>query len=122
MNYESYFIKNFIVRSRQERLQYELQSMKKRQYGIGRFCHYAEDWLDMSKICKTEDFAILKENPECYVIAYQPELDKLQCSLKHALELVLGNGMAAVIVGVGFAVVETEQVQGTPVRYFLKLS
>lgn len=121
MNYESYFIKNFIVRSRQERLQYELKSMKKRQYGIGRFCHHAEDWLDMSKICKTEDFTALTENPKCYVIAYQPELDKLQCSLKHALKLVLGNSMAAVIVGDGFAVVETEQMQGIPVRYFLKL-
>ncbi|MDE6658429.1 MAG: hypothetical protein K2J88_07605 [Oscillospiraceae bacterium] len=121
MNYELFFIKNFIVKSRQDRLLYELQNSKKRQNCIGRFCHHAEYLLDMHKICDTQDFEKILGNPECYIMAYHQELDKLTCNLKQALKLVLGNGMSAIIIGENFAIVETEQLQGTPDRYFLKL-
>ncbi|MDE6776822.1 MAG: hypothetical protein K2J25_02695 [Oscillospiraceae bacterium] len=121
MNYELFFIKNFIIKSRQDRLLYELQNLKKRQDCLGRFCHYAENLLDMQKICHTQDFEKILGNPECYIMAYHQELDKLTCNLKQALKLVLGNGMSAVIIGKNFAIVETEQLQGTPDRYFLKL-
>lgn len=122
MNYELYFVENFIVKSRKSRLLYELQNPRKRRNGISRFCHDAENLLDMRKICPIQDFERLLGNPECDIIAYQSELDNLHCNLKQALKLVLGNGMAAVIIGKDFAIVETEQIQGTPVRYFLKLS
>ena len=121
MNYELFFVKNFIIKSKQDRLLYELQNSKKRQDCLGRFCHHAEDLLDMQKICDTQDFEKILGNPECYIMAYHQELDKLTCNLKQALKLVLSNGMSAIIIGKNFAIVETEQLQGTPDRYFLKL-
>ncbi|MBD5143452.1 MAG: hypothetical protein HDT22_07580 [Ruminococcus sp.] len=121
MNYELFFVKNFIINSKQDRLLYELQNSKKRQDCLGRFCHHAEDLLDMQKICDTQDFEKILGNPECYIMAYHQELDKLTCNLKQALKLVLSNGMSAIIIGKNFAIVETEQLQGTPDRYFLKL-
>ncbi|MDE6708690.1 MAG: hypothetical protein K2K06_11730 [Oscillospiraceae bacterium] len=121
MNYELFFVKNFIIKSKRDRLLYELQNSKKRQDCLGRFCHHAEDLLDMQKICDTQDFEKILGNPECYIMAYHQELDKLTCNLKQALKLVLSNGMSAIIIGKNFAIVETEQLQGTPDRYFLKL-
>ena len=53
----------------------------------------------------------------CYIIAYQKELDKKYVSFEDALGLVLGNGMAAIIICNDFAVIETEQYSGTPFRY-----
>lgn len=41
------------------------------------------------------------------------------CKLDQALELVLENGMAAIIVSNNTAIVETEQYKGTPLRYIL---
>ena len=55
----------------------------------------------------------------CYIIAYQKELDKKYVSFEDALGLVLGNGMAAIIICNDFAVIETEQYSGTPFRYIL---
>ena len=55
----------------------------------------------------------------CYIIAYQKELDKKYVSLADAFNLVLGNGMAAIIVCDNFVIIETEQCFGSPFRYIL---
>lgn len=120
-DYELFFIENFIIKSKRNRLFYELRNSKKRQNCLGRFCHHAEDLLDMQKICDTQDFEKILGNPECYILAYNSELDKSQCNLKQALKLVLGNGMSAIIIGKNFAIIETEQCYSMPIRYFLKL-
>ena len=126
MNYEAYFVKQFIVRSRRDRLLYELQSRRKRRDGIGRFCHDTENLIDNSKLIVSGshltayDFEKCLGNRKCYVIAYHAELDGLSCYLREALEKVLDNGMAAVIIGEDFAIIETEQEQGSAVKYLLK--
>ena len=125
---EKSFVKKFIKKEKQDRLLFEL-SGKKRQHGIERFCHNAEDMIDTERIAYsgnnllpdeilkiTEQYKV----PEsCYIIAYQKELDKKYVSFEDALGLVLGNGMAAIIICNDFAVIETEQYSGTPFRYIL---
>ena len=125
---EKSFVKRFIKKEKQDRLLFEL-SGKKRQLGIERFCHNAEDMIDTERIVYSgnslfpdEILKITKQYkvPEsCYIIAYQKELDKKYVSFEDALGLVLGNGMAAIIICNDFAVIETEQYSGTPFRYIL---
>lgn len=125
---EKSFVKRFIKKKKQDRLLFEL-SGKKRQHGIERFCHNAEDMIDTERIVYSgnslfpdEILKITKQYkvPEsCYIIAYQKELDKKYVSFEDALGLVLGNGMAAIIICNDFAVIETEQYFGTPFRYIL---
>lgn len=125
---EKSFVKRFIKKEKQDRLLFEL-SGKKRQHGIERFCHNAEDMVDTERIVYSgnslfpdEILKITKQYkvPEsCYIIAYQKELDKKYVSFEDALGLVLGNGMAAIIICNDFAVIETEQYSGTPFRYIL---
>lgn len=125
---EKSFVKKFIKKEKQDRLLFEL-SGKKRQHGIERFCHNAEDMIDTERIAYSgnnllpdEILKITKQykvSESCYIIAYQKELDKKYVSFEDALGLVLGNGMAAIIICNDFAVIETEQYSGTPFRYIL---
>ena len=125
---EKSFVKRFIKKTKQDRLLFEL-SGKKRQHGIERFCHNTEDLIDTERIAYSgnnlfldETLRIIKQYkvPEsCYIIACQKELDKKHVSFEDALGLVLGNGMAAIIICNDFAVIETEQYSGTPFRYIL---
>ena len=125
---ETSFVKRFIKKTKQDRLLFEL-SGKKRQHGIERFCHNTEDLIDTERIAYSgnnlfldEILRIIKQYkvPEsCYIIACQKELDKKHVSFEDALGLVLGNGMAAIIICNDFAVIETEQYSGTPFRYIL---
>lgn len=125
---ENYFIENFIVKSKRDRLLFELNG-KKRKIGIARFFHNADEMLLKEKlivcgyhlhyeeIVKTIESYGLSE--EWYIVAFNQNIDKVSCNLKEALDLVLGNGMAAIIISDTMAIVETEQSTGTPSRYIL---
>ena len=125
---EKSFVKRFIKKTKQDRLLFEL-SGKKRQHGIERFCHNTEDLIDTERIAYSgnnlfldEILRIIKQykvQESCYIIACQKALTKKDVSFEDALGLVLGNGMAAIIICNDFAVIETEQYSGTPFRYIL---
>ena len=125
---EKAFIDQYVKKNKQERLLFEL-SGKKRQHGIGRFCHNAEEMIKADKIVMSgnklfadEILAVAKKyrvSGSCYIIAFNEYMDGKQCTLEEALKRVLSNGMAAIIVCDNFAVVETEQCEGTPMRYLL---
>ena len=122
---ENIFVKHFIVKEKQDRLIYELNG-KKRQYGLGRLCHNAESLLITEKIVLSgklfyDDIIEVtgQINTDCYIIAYNAELDRKICKFTDALELVLGNGMPAVIISEKMVVIETEQCFGTPIRYVM---
>lgn len=87
-----------------------------------RYDRYGKNRLQRKQSTPDEILKITKQYkvPEsCYIIAYQKELDKKYVSFEDALGLVLGNGMAAIIICNDFAVIETEQYSGTPFRYIL---
>ncbi len=125
---EKSFVERFIKKAKQDRLLFEL-SGKKRQNGIGRFCRNIEDIINTERIAYSGNSLfsdeILKISKQykvtepCYIIAYNKELDKKRISLVEALNLVLGNGMAALIICDDFVIIETEQCFGTPYRYVL---
>ena len=124
---EEYFVRNFIVKEKRERLLFEL-SGKKRRDGIGRFCHSAEDLLIADrigfsgKLPRSEIESLLTRYGDinrCFIISYDKAADGKCCGLEEALDLVLGGGMAAVIISGSAAFIETEQCCGTPERYIV---
>ncbi|MBR4224945.1 MAG: hypothetical protein IKR73_09055 [Oscillospiraceae bacterium] len=127
---ERAFVERCIVNDRQDRLLFELGG-RQRQRGIGRFCHDAEDLirpdrvLSSGKLSREDIMALVKAHDvsvPCHIIAYDKALDKRVCTLEEALDMVLGNGMAAVILCGDIAVIETEQCFGTPMRYIALIS
>ena len=125
---EKTFVDKFIIKSQKDRLLFEL-SGKKRQNAIGRFCHSTENIIKSDRIVSSGDtlfsdeiLAIAKQynvSGLCYIIAYNKNLDRKSCTLNDALNFVLGNGMAAIIICNNLVVIETEQCFGTPIRYIL---
>ncbi|MBQ8687398.1 MAG: hypothetical protein IJ512_02465 [Ruminococcus sp.] len=125
---EENFVEKFVVKSRRDRLLFELCG-KKRANGIGRFCHNADEMLLQEKIIEfgnhlhhDEIIKIIEQYavPErWHIIAFNKSIDGMSCKLSEALDLVLGNGMAAIIVSDTMAIVESEQCTGTPARYIL---
>ncbi len=128
-NAEKIFVERCVINRMQDRILFELNG-KKRKNGIGRFSHNAADLLKsesivasgnnlfQDKIIKlTEKF---NTSGKCYVVAYSEELDKKLMTFREALELVLGNGMPAIIISNKMAVIETEQCYSTSIRYIVK--
>ena len=125
---EKSFIEKYVIKNKQDRLIFEL-SGKKRRDGLGRFCHNTEEIINPDRIVShgnklffDEISAIAKQYNapgSCYIMAYNENLDRQTCSLNDALKLVLGNGMAAIIICDNLAIIETEQSFGTPWRYIL---
>ncbi|MDE6566584.1 MAG: hypothetical protein K2K70_02485 [Lachnospiraceae bacterium] len=125
---EKDFLYRFIIKEKRKRLLYEL-SGKKRIDGISRFCHCAADLICKDTIIRSGNDLFLPEilrisekyvsGKQAYIIAYNEELDRMTCDIQTALDLVLGNGMAAVILLDTVAIIETEQCIGTPYRYLL---
>ncbi len=107
---------------------YELGG-KKREQGIGRFCHNADEMLVKGKITASENYLyydeILQEvekykvSGNWYIMSMDKSIDGIICQLGEAFDLVLGNGMAAIIVSNSIAILETEPYIGIPVRYIL---
>ena len=130
-DWEKLFVAQFVRRNRRERLLHELADDRKRRHGIARFCHLADDILDMDKVIYRGDdlnadrigemLAGYGCAKECWVMAYNEYLDGRTLPWREAWREVNGNGMPAIMVFDGFAVVETEQVQGAAEKCVLAL-
>jgi len=114
---EEDFVRKFIIAQKRDRLLFELGNNKKRREGIGRFCHGAEQLLISDKIYMSGEISgnrILEllnmhgRSEVSFVAAYNREIDRLELRNEDAVEQVIGNGMAAVIIQQGIAVIETE--------------
>lgn len=124
---EERFVRSFIRKNRRERLLHELTTPKKRQAGIMRFCHTAEDLLDPSKIRLKgsgpewrKEFAefVRKHGGPCRVVSDDRWLDGVLPLAQAAAEADLCDG-AVLILGSGFAVVYAEAGPGGRDRYLL---
>lgn len=125
---EKRFIETFIVKNKKDRLLFEL-STNKRRSGIARFSHDAQDLIKPERILYrgTDLFSdriisiAEKQGVQgmCCIIAYNQDIDTKTCGLNEALDVVLGNGMPAIIICDKMVIIETEQCFGTPMRYIL---
>lgn len=125
---EEFFVNTFIVKKRRARLLYEL-SGEKRKDALARFCHGTLKLIAEQKIVvsgndlhEEEILHIIRKYTNvrnAYIMAYNEDIDTCSCDVQEALEKVLGNGMAAIILIDNVVVIETEQCCGTPERYIL---
>ena len=118
---EEHFVKSFIRKNKQDRLLHELTTPKKRNDGVSRFCHQAEDFLDPTKIVmQGED---LERQPEferfvqrhdelCFVLSLDFWLDEQFLPLADAVRKAFISLDATLILGSTFAIVYGEPMKG----------
>ena len=124
---EESFVNSYIIKNRRERLLFELWG-KKREDGIGRFCHRADTLIDASKIklkgqyilTELRDVVAATKSRKCYVISFFEELDAKEFNKDEVLDLIIGCGMPSIAVFDDFAIIETEQEQGPAIKYLLQ--
>lgn len=127
--YEINFVNKFIVKNKRERILYELSSNKKRKNVIGRFCHDSLVYIDESKIVYKGNTISNSEleslvinytfDKMCYVIAWNSDIDGRFLEREYAINEVIGNGMASIIVFENVIIIESEQEQGAATKYVL---
>lgn len=126
---EKYFVNTFIEKSKRERLLHELSNDKKRIVAMSRFNHVGFKYLDNrkliyqgNKISRNELFALVQEHTgdkQCYIMAYNREYDQKILDSKAALDTIIGNGMAAIMIWSNLVIIESEQEQGPAEKYVL---
>lgn len=125
---EKHFIAQFITKSRQDRLLYELSTPKKRNEGIERFCHQADDFLESKKIrIKDSNLehlpAFLKfvqeHNEPVYVLSPDPLLNEQVLSLTIAVNAAAANSDAVILLGDTFTIVFAEAQKSGRDKYLL---
>ena len=128
INIENIFIDNFIRRPFRKRLMFEL-SGKKRYDGIGRFCHEADEILDLRyayEVGKDIYHAELKKyltennyrfNNDCYYFdAYCGEY----LDVEEAIDRSMRNMSESIILFVySIAFIKSETDYGAPMKYLL---
>lgn len=126
---ETKFIKNFILKQRQERLQFEL--LKKRQDAIDRFAHDAKLILIQNKIVlnseKLQQDDVVKElvkytslKVEVYIIACCEKFDKQRMELSQAIKIFFEDPLQMIVTdGENFALVKEETSGSYSQKYLL---
>ena len=125
---EKHFIEHFITKSRQDRLLYELFSPKKRNEGIERFCHQADNFLEPGKIRIKDSnlehlpafLKFVQEHDESvYVLSPDPVLNEQVISLTIAVDEAAANSDAVILLGDTFAIVFAEAEKSGRDKYLL---
>ena len=129
-NIECSFVQTFIQKRIQERIIWELASVKKRKTAIWRFCHTTDDivkpQLVLIKSNKLTNSIILQSVSElttltsCYIISFYEEIDGKQMTITNAVSHCIGRGLPSIIIiGEQVAIIETEQSIGASIKYIL---
>lgn len=122
------FVRTFIRKDRQDRLLLELMHEDRRDEGLDRFCHQAEDLLDFRRVAmqgeeleRRADFRRFAEEKGgmCLMFSPDPWLDGERLPLAEAVEKAAVGTDAAVILGSGYAVVFGESMKGGRGKYLL---
>lgn len=122
------FVKMFVLKSRRERLLYELGTPSKRHDALDRFCHQAPQLLDPSRILmQGEDLDrssgflsfVRAHGGLCTVLSPDCFPDGEQMELKEAVTWAVSWPDAVLILGNGFAVVFGEVMKGGRGKYLL---
>ena len=117
---EEYFIKEYVVTNRQERICWELKHERKRSGCIWRFAHCARDLLRPSLIHPVQiqngefvfdgkHFRQKMGNPKVFIMHPSKEWDRVIMDFQKALDAYLGSGSYVMIAcAQTFAFIETE--------------
>ena len=116
---EQFFVKTYIDKDYQERLLFELNSMKKRSKALSRFSHDVESILKKSVnkkiITNLDDFQ--EKDQTVYVISWD-EKDGTTMSLSDAILYLESSYMSAILIGKEFSLIKEEPEKGSA-KYFI---
>ena len=117
---ERYFLDEYVVPNRRERLGWELERERRRADGLWRFAHGARELLKPVRVhpvriqggqfvLDNRDFLREIGNPQVLVLHPSKEWDRARLSFREAIDLYLGSGpYIAVDSRRTFAFIETE--------------
>ena len=116
---EQFFVKTYIDKDYQERLLFELNSIKKRSKALSRFSHDVESVLKKSVnkkiITNLDDFQ--EKDQTVYVISWD-EKDGTTMSLSDAIRYLESSYMSAILIGKDFSLIKEEPEKGGA-KYFI---
>jgi hypothetical protein len=127
------FIKNFVLKEKRERIDFELKNDKKRTKFTDRLNHKWDTVLDMRFVTKIPSGVIdyefakkelkIKADELCYVVSNHDDIDGQIDEFEKVFDKVYGRGFGSLIInssGDRFYL-ETEVVQGKQNRFIGKL-
>lgn len=127
---EKIFVTKFVVKNYQERILFELNSVKKRERALSRFAHDAKTFLQLQKIVvqssqlSFEDIKkyipqALSGKEYCYIIGgdnYDKKIDIFNNVFGKAMEYPMS---LIIMCGTNIAIVKEELDTGCPIKYLL---
>ena len=127
---EERFIKEYFIKSRRERILYELSNKKKRMDCIWNFSFWV-GYLQKNKIyykgnkknvVDIEEWIKGKTSEErCYIISSDEEIDGKILKVDEALQRTIGFGMPSILIFSDIAIIETEREDyGAAIKYLLE--
>ena len=122
------FVSNFIIKSKRDRMLFELTNSKKRSAFTNRLNHEVTDIFEVNKLrllTKSTDIAVIrnmlsiKESDLCYVICHDENFDDTIVNFNTTLNTLHRNGSGFVLIKIssGNIYIECEQVQGPADQY-----
>ena len=120
---EQFFVKTYIDKDYQERLLFELNSMKKRSKALSRFSHDAETVLNkiLDKRIITDLSELHKNDKAVYVISWD-ENDGTTMSLSDAIRYLESSYMSAILIGKDFSLIKEEPEKGGAKYFILRVN
>lgn len=130
LEYEIFFVKNFIIKDFQERALFELTSAKKRLHFFSRLCHgynqyFNEQYMSAFDI-NTVDIEkmvsdiLLKKNILCFTMAYDESFDKQYVSLNEGISYLYQTKMPLILlIEKSVAIFQAEAMFEKPPRFLL---
>ena len=120
---EQFFVKTYTDKDYQERLLFELNSIKKRSKALSRFSHDVESVLKKSVnkkiISNLDDFQ--EKDQTVYVISWD-EKDGITMSLSDAIRYLESSYMSAILIGKDFSLIKEEPEKGGAKYFILRVN
>ena len=120
---EQFFVKTYIDKDCQERLLFELNSIKKRSKALSRFSHDVESVFKKSVnkkiITNLDDFQ--EKDQTVYVISWD-EKDGTTMSLSDAIRYLESSYMSAILIGKEFSLIKEEPEKGGEKYFILRVN
>ena len=119
---EQFFVKTYIDEDYQERLLFELNSMKKRSKALSRFSHDAEKVLNkvLDKRIIT-DLSELHENDKAVYVISWDENDGMYIPFEDAMRYCENTYTSVILIGNSFSLIKEEAETGKPKIFYLKV-
>ena len=119
---EQFFVKTYIDKDYQERLLFELNSIKKRSKALSRFSHDAETVLNkvLDKRIIT-DLSELHENDKAVYVISGDENDGMYIPFEDAMRYCENTYTSVILIGNSFSLIKEEAETGKPRIFYLKV-